>query len=483
MSNSSDTHQPGSLPRRTVLAQGLATAGLLAGPALPVHAKLLPEVPNVTRLYTVEVARIVAPTTAAEVSSAVTDWPGQVAVGGGRYSMGGQVAVRGGLHLDMRGMNRLVWLRASERAVRVQAGMSWRDLQDQLDPLGLAVKTMQSYSNFTVGGSVSVNCHGRYVGHGPVGNSVRALQIVTASGEVLELSRSLRPELFSAAIGGYGAVGVITELELDVVDNVRIRRAVQPVALADYVAHFKRAVLADPSAVLHNADLAPPQFDAPVCVTWHRADNDTPLTEPARLVARGQRYALEQNVIWLMTELPGGGLIRKAVNHPLLHNKPAVKWLNHEASLDAAELEPRTRAMSSYVLQEYFIPEQNFLAFANGMAAVLQRHDVEALNISIRHSPADRLSALPWAPTDVFSFVLYYKQRTWKHARDKVGVWARELIELALRHQGRYYLPYQLHARADQFERAYPEAQALRRIKREIDPGNKLSNELWRAYL
>ena len=474
---------PTSLPRRTALAHGLGIAGLLSGPAMPLHAATRLEVGNVTRLYSVEVARIVVPTSAAEVARALSAWPGQVGVGGGRYSMGGQVAVRGGLHLDMRALNRLVWLKPGERLVRVQAGMRWRDLQDHLDPLGLAVKTMQSYSNFTVGGSVSVNCHGRYVGHGPVGHSVRALQLVTAAGAIIELNPTSRPELFAAAIGGYGAVGVITEVELEVVDNVRIRRAVQSVDLIDYVEHFKTKVIADPSAVLHNADLSPPGFDAPVSITWHRVDQDTPLTEPARLTARGQKYALEQNVIWLMTELPGGELLRKAVIHPLLTAKPAVKWLNHEASLDAAELEPRTRALSTYVLQEYFIPEANFLAFARSMAAILQRHAVEALNVSIRHSPADRVSALPWARSDMFSFVLYYKQRTWASAREQVAVWTRKLIELALGCEGRYYLPYQLLARPDQFQRAYPEVQELRRIKRAIDPSNKLTNELWRNYL
>jgi FAD/FMN-containing dehydrogenase len=117
------------------------------------------------------------------------------------------------------------------------------------------------------------------------------------------------------------------------------------------------------------------------------------------------------------------------------------------------------------------------------MAALLRRRQVEALNVSIRHSPADRVSALPWASEEVFSFVLYYKQRTWAQARSRVGEWTRELIELALRSSGRYYLPYQLHASEDQFARAYPEADGLRRIKRAIDPAGKFSNELWRKYL
>ena len=45
-------------------------------------------------------------------------------------------------------------------------------------------KIMQSFSNFTVGGSLSVNCHGDYVGLGPVVESVRSLRIVTADGAI-----------------------------------------------------------------------------------------------------------------------------------------------------------------------------------------------------------------------------------------------------------------------------------------------------------
>ena len=438
---------------------------------------------NVTGLYPVEVARVAAPRSTKDVVALVSAWPGKVAVGGARYSMGGQVAVQGGLHLDMRQMSELVWLRSADALVRVQAGMRWRDLQDHLDPLGLAVKTMQSYSNFTVGGSVSVNAHGRYVGHGPVGHSVRGLQLVLADGSVVEASRVANPDLFRAALGGYGAVGVITEVELELAQNVRIERLVEEVALADYTSHFKRRVVASSRAILHNADLLPPAFNAPVSVTWLRAEPDAPLTEQDSLVPRGRGYRLEQNVIWALTELPGGDLLRKSIVHPLLTSKPATKWLNHEASLDAAELEPRTRAVSTYVLQEYFVPERNFLSFAEQMAKVLRERRVEALNVSIRHSPADRDALMPWAKEEVFSFVLYYKQRTWKTAQDEVGGWTRELIDAVLRHEGRYYLPYQLHATLPQFEAAYPEAKELRRVKRRYDPTGKLSNELWRRYL
>ncbi|BDT61404.1 FAD-binding protein [Massilia varians] len=467
-------------PRRRFLAQAMAGAGLLA--LSPSHALAASgiAIPNITGLYPVEVARVAAPRSTEEVAQAVRAWPGKIAVGGGRYSMGGQVAITGGLHLDMRGMTRLVRLDAGARVARVQAGMRWRDLQDALDPLGLAVHTMQSFSNFTVGGAVSVNAHGRYVGNGPVVNSVRALQLVLADGSVVEATRSLNAALFRAAVGGYGAVGVITEVELDLAQNTRIERSVETVGLDDYPAWFQRMTDAG-GCIFHNADLLPPLFDAPVAVSWRRTGKA--LTETARLVARGQSYGLEQNALFAMTELPRGDLIRSKLIHPLLLARPCVKWRNHEASLDVAELEPRTRLVSTYVLQEYFIPVRHFAAYARAMAATIRQHDALVLNVSVRHSPADSTSLLPWAKEEVFSFVVYYKQRTHAASRRRVAEWTRATIDTALAFGGRYYLPYQLHATRAQFDRAYPEADALRAIKRSVDPDGRFSNELWARYL
>ena len=99
------------LSRRTVLATALAGAGLLLVPARGVLGATPFLVENVTRLYAVEVARVLRPRSREAVRDAVLQWPGRIAVGGGCYSMGGQVAVAGGLHLDMREMNRLVWVR------------------------------------------------------------------------------------------------------------------------------------------------------------------------------------------------------------------------------------------------------------------------------------------------------------------------------------------------------------------------------------
>ena len=470
-----------NLSRRRFI-EGAAVSSLATfGPLSSRVAAKDPVINDVSQLNPVRVAEERRPRSTDEVRAGLRGWSGSVSVGGGRFSMGGQIAAPQSMHLDMRGMNQVSAFDASGRMLRVQAGITWRDIQDVVDRHDLSVKTMQSYSNFTVGGSVSVNCHGRYVGHGPLINSVRAVQLVTADSEVLELSRSQHPELFHAVFGGYGGLGVVTEVELELEPNSRIERVVRDVQLERYPAFFREQVLSDAQVVLHNADLSPPTFDTPRSITWRQTDK--PLTQHHRLIPRGVDYNLEKNAIWALTELPGGNRLREKIADRLLLKKRAVVWRNFEASLDAASLEPRTRKISTYLLQEYFVPVERFVRFARDMAGILKTHNVNALNISIRHSPADTKTLLTWAPTEMFSFVLYYKQRNGERASAAVRVWTRELIDAVLGNGGRYYLPYRLDATRAQFGRAYPEARAFAALKARVDPGNRFRNLLWGKYL
>lgn len=462
------------------------TGGLLAAPVIAMAASCGRDedarvVHDVSQLDRIEVAGIVRPTSSAAVSAALARSSLPVSIGGGRYSMGGQIASTGSLHLDMRGMNRLLHLDTVNRRVRVQAGMRWRDLQTLIDPHDLSVSIMQSFSNFSIGGSVSVNCHGRYVGKGPLANSIVALRMVAANSEVLDLSRDAQPELFHAVIGGYGGMGVVTEVELELDRNGRIAREAEFVDLLDYPAWFRAQILGRGDTVMHNADLAPPRYDRPLAITWRHSEQ--PLTVAERLTPEGRDYGRDQSLIWAASELPFGDDVRnRKLTQPQMRQHPVV-WRNREASLDTDSLEPRTRVFSTYLLQEYFIPTGQFAAFAAALRRILIAHKVNALNVSIRHSPADQATLLSWAPREVFSFVLYYKQRSSHRADEASAQWTRKLIDAALANGGRYYLPYRLHASKEQFARAYPEAEAFAALKRKIDPDFRFRNRLWERYL
>jgi FAD/FMN-containing dehydrogenase len=469
------------LTRRSLLQAGMT--GIAFGVLSPWSAWAAPSgvlVNDVTLLNPVWVSRLFAPRTTYEICQALALWTGPVSIGGGRYSMGGQIATEDSLHLDMRQFNQVIRYSPENKVIRVQSGIRWRDLQTVIDPDDLSVKIMQSYANFTVGGALSVNAHGRYVGAGPMSNSVRALQLVLADGSVVEASRSENTDLFHAAIGSYGALGVITEIELDLAPNVTMARQVHPMPVADYPKFFNDQIRGNDQAILHNADLAPPHFDQATAITWCTTEKE--LTVEDRLVAPGQSYALDQTIMWGVARLPGGSLIRKDVIDPLRYLSHPVVRRNYEASRDVASLGSIATHDSTYALQEYFVPVAHFNAFAIQMANLLKAHDVDAINISIRHSPPAPHTCLSWAREEVFSFVLYYWQHVGVADREKVGVWTRELIDIALAFGGTYYLPYQLHATRQQFSRAYPGAQRLFALKARFDPDKRFRNKLWDKY-
>jgi FAD/FMN-containing dehydrogenase/uncharacterized membrane protein YhaH (DUF805 family)/SAM-dependent methyltransferase len=437
-------------------------------------------VEEVTRLYRVPVFAIATPKTIAEVQEAVRRTNGPISIGGGRFSMGGQVASPNSFHIDMRQMSRVLDLSLERRTIRVQAGIRWCDIQRVVDPHGLAVKIMQSYANFTVGGSISVNVHGRYVGLGPLILSLRSVRVVLAGGEVVLASREERPEVFYGVVGGYGALGVIVEAELELAENTRVQRVDVKLRTAEYVEHFRRTVRDSKEAVFHNADLYAPHYTTARSVTW--VETKRPVTTSARLMPTKPAYPLQNYFAWAVAETPFGKWRREWLIDPLLYLSRPVHWRNYEAGYDVGELEPPSRKHRTYVLQEYFVPVDRFEDFVPKLAEILQRHQVNVLNVSVRHAMPDPGALLAWAPEECFAFVLYYKQRTRENAKARVAVWTRELIDAVLSVGGTYYLPYQAHATAEQFHRAYPRAKELFALKKELDPDFRFRNVLWDQY-
>jgi FAD/FMN-containing dehydrogenase len=472
--------------RRAVLAAVVVAGALLAlglwtvirSPIIPTESPLL--VVDVTHLNPILVGEVITPTTTEEILDAVKSHAGPISVGGARHSMGGQIATAGALHIDMRHFDAIVHFPPAKKTISVQAGVRWRQILERIDPANLSVSTMQSYANFTVGGSLSTNVHGRYVANGPLISSVKSLKVVLADGSLVEATPNQHPDVFYGVIGGYGGLGVITEATFALTDNVTLRRQDQLMPIEEYPHFFLDQVKRNPDAVFHNGDIYPDTYTTVHAITYSKTD--TPPSVADRLIPDNRSYRLNRFVYWVVSEWPFGKLFREDVIDPVLFRGESVTWRNYQSSYDVAELEPAARANSTYALEEYFVPTDRFNDFVPQMREILRRHQVNVVNISIRHVLADPGSLLAWARTEVFGFVLYYKQETNAAAQAEVGVWTRELIEAALNAAGSYYLPYQLHATESQFRRAYPRAGEFFALKARLDPTNKFRNELWNKY-
>ena len=69
-----------------------------------------------------------------------------------------------------------------------------------------------------------MNAHGWPVPYGPMGATVRSLRMLLPSGDVVDCSRIENSNLFKLAMGGYGLIGVIIDLVVDMAPNFRFRR-------------------------------------------------------------------------------------------------------------------------------------------------------------------------------------------------------------------------------------------------------------------
>jgi FAD/FMN-containing dehydrogenase len=464
------------------LASGSHLAALLlaacAAGGFPAWADVV--VNDVSQLNPIHVRQVLTPTTVEEVVTAVKSASGPVSIGGGRFSMGGQTATDGAIQLDMRRMDRIVRFSREAKEITVEPGITWRQVQEYIDPYDLSVLVMQSYANFTVGGSLSVNVHGRYIGQGPIVKSVKSIRLVLANGEVVTASPTENAELFYGAIGGYGGLGVIVEATLRLTDNVRVERRSVVMPLSVYRGYFEKEVRGNPDVIFHNADLYPNAFDTVRATSYVRTDK--PVTVPARLLPKDQTYAAGRFVFKVVSEWPGGKWVRQHMVDPWEYRGECVEWRNYEASYDVGELEPASRKESTYVLQEYFVPVDRLEQFVPQMGGILRRHHVNAINVSIRHAVPDPGTLLAWARTEVFAYVLYYKQGTSADEQNAVRDWTRELIDAAIGNGGTYYLPYQILATRQQFTAAYPGAVKFFELKARVDPTNRFRNRLWDVY-
>jgi FAD/FMN-containing dehydrogenase/uncharacterized membrane protein YhaH (DUF805 family) len=435
---------------------------------------------DVTQLNPVIVAKVETPQNIAELQNIIKNTDKPISIGGGRFSMGGQTASSNSTHIDMRKLNKIIDFSAENKTIKVEAGIRWCDIQHFVDEHNLSIKIMQTYANFTVGGALSVNCHGRYIGLGAIILSVKSLDIILVNGELVNASRQENTDLFFACVGCYNAIAVIATVELELEENLAAERIHKTMERDEYQDFFARNVRENKDVVFHNGDIYPPNYTSVRAVSWVKTDKKP--TVKTRLIPLVASYPLERYFIGAFSKSKFGKWRRQHIYDPILYAKTKVHWRNYEAGYDVAELEPESRKLSTYVLQEYFVPVKRFDEFSLLMAEIFKRHDVNVINISIRHAFQDSGSLLAWAREEVFAFVVYYKQKTDDVEKNKVGVWTRELIDAAISVNGAYYLPYQAHATIEQFHKAYPNAKKLFELKQKLDPNYKFRNVIWDTY-
>ena len=141
--------------------------------------------------------------------------------------------------LSLKSMDKVVALDPEAHTVTVEAGMSYGQLCPYLETKGFALHNLASLPHISIAGACSTATHGSGVKNGNLATAVSGLEIVTAEGELVKLSRQKDGETFPGAVVGLGALGVITKITLDIRPTFMMRQYVyENLPLSQLKEHF-----------------------------------------------------------------------------------------------------------------------------------------------------------------------------------------------------------------------------------------------------
>ncbi len=399
-----------------------------------------------------------------------------VNIGAARHSMGGQAIPRDGhaITFDVP----LVSVETGATSYRVQAGTRWHQVITALDPAGLSPAVMQSNSDFGVASTFSVNAHGWPTAFGPMGATVRSVQMVLASGDLITASRSENADLFAAAMGGYGLIGLITEMEVDAAPNMLLEPLFEEFPAADFAAAFTKAVKEVPMAYGRLNIDREGFFNDALLVTYRQIEGDIPPASGSGLLSKVSRHIFRAQMgrEWVKRRRWGietgiGASMAGASSRSSLMNEPVIT------------LDDRDPARTD-ILHEYFVAPDKFGDFLQACREIIPGSYQDLLNITLRWVEQDNTSLLSYAPQGprIASVLLFSQEMTARGDADMAWM-TRRMIDAVQAMGGSYYLPYRPHANIAQFRAGYARAEEFAALKRRVDPGLVLRNALWDRYL
>lgn len=399
----------------------------------------------------------------------------KISIAGARHSMGGHTIYPNGIVLNMLSYKQME-LDTTNNILTIGSGALWEDALKYLDKYGKSIAIMQAFSSFSIGGSISVNGHGWQKDVPPLSASVVSFTLMKENGEIINCSRQENQELFKLVIGGYGLFGIILDVKLKVVENEALQYKYIRLSPDNYLKYYKKYISENPNVNLvfgrlrisekHFLEEATLNFFEKVEVSIPVLQNEKS-TEAQRLVFRGSvNSEYGKRLRWNLET----GMNKVSRNEIYSRNE----LLNDHVSL----IENKDTS-STDLLQEYFIPERNFNQFIMDMKPILKKSKIDLLNITIRGVHQDQDSYLSYARENVFGFVFLFNQKKTDKQEADMKKLTNQLLEVALKNEGTFYLPYRLHIDKDKMRKSYPNADKFFQLKLKYDPTELFNNKFY----
>jgi FAD/FMN-containing dehydrogenase len=138
-----------------------------------------------------------------------------IAVRGGGHNVTGNAVCDAGLVIDLSSMKGL-WIDPASRTIRAEAGLTWGEINQDLQRFGLAAAggyvSTTGVGGLTLGGGLGWLVRK----HGLACDNLLSADVITADGELAHASADENADLFWGLRGGGGNFGIVTSFEFRV---------------------------------------------------------------------------------------------------------------------------------------------------------------------------------------------------------------------------------------------------------------------------
>jgi|GEM_PF-1776671 len=420
----------------------------------------------------------------------------RLSLAGMHHSQGGHTAIEDGRVLLTEAMNERIEVDPVARTVTVDAGVTWSEIHRVLMPHRLCPRVHQSSAHFTVGGSISVNCHGRDPHAGPVSTTVRSLTVLCGDGIVRQASPVVEPDLFRAVVGGYGSCGLILSAELGVIPDQSLRQIGERrtlAALADTLCDLADDKIPASEVALFYGWLhcvpGAAFYDEALMVKYVPAD-----PAGAAMTLEDQPWGLSEmmRAAWSAARTHSGmrarvwqELLNEFIRNPVC--KYRINWMR--AAVDFSSHRDERR---SDILLEYFLPaDQDLASRVRHLGQLFAGRGANVLSTTLRLVRPDTArpflaycAGRPMVCMAIDVDIATVRDAAGRRMPDEAArTWVREATAYVLDEGGTYYLPYFGFAGLDVFRRAYSRHGADWQAQQEAIQTYNPHKRFWSAFL
>lgn len=365
------------------------------------------------------------------------------------------------LHLDR--LSGVLHVDRDRRRVRVLAGTPLHVLNPALQSLGLALPNLGDIDRQTISGAIATGTHGTGTRRQGIAAAVSGLTLVVADGSSLACSAEVEPEVFAAARVGLGALGVVTEVELQCVPAYRLHAKEAVTSLTELLP----GIQAEADAHDHLDLLWFPHTDR---VLAKRNDVVGPGEGPPPLPAWRSR---------LEDDLLGNGVF-EAVNRigaarpslvPTLNRLSARALGSREFADDSWKVFCSSREVR-FVESEYAVPRQSVEAVLTELRAWFARTGAPvSFPVEVRFTAAD----------DVWLSTAHERDNAYVavHQYHRVDPWPlfTAFEAIVAEHEGRPHWGKVHTLGAERLRALYPRFDDFRAVRDRLDPDRVFTNE------